>query len=207
LIAVRRVLLAAAIIAAWGACVSFASAEVLGPHLETHGPADPPKGFVGFCDTGPWACGTGIAVKKRLRNDFRQVAIEVNSRVNRTIRPETDIVQYGVEERWTLPDTGKGDCEDYALLKKKLLIERGVPAQRLLLAVVFTPKKERHLVLVLRTSDADLVLDNLELRVLDWRKTGYRVVAMQNPGDERDWLLVKPSGQPDPAHNVATTEN
>jgi hypothetical protein len=51
------------------------------------------------------------------------------------------------------------------------------------------------------------VLDNLELKVLDWRKTGYRVVAMQNPIDERNWLLVKPSGQPDPAHNVATTEN
>ena len=111
----RRVLLAAAIIAAWGTCVSFASAGVLGPHLETHGPADPPKGFVESCDTGPWGLRHRVMVKKRLRNEIRQVAIEVNSRVNRAIKPETDIVQYGVEERWTLPDSGKGDCEDYAL--------------------------------------------------------------------------------------------
>jgi predicted transglutaminase-like cysteine proteinase len=76
-----------------------------------------------------------------------------------------------------------------------------------LLTVVFTPKNERHLVLVLRTNEADLVLDNLEQRVLDWRKTGYRVVAIQNPADESHWLLVKPYGQPDPAHNVATTKN
>jgi predicted transglutaminase-like cysteine proteinase len=207
LIAVRRVSLAAAVIAAWGTCVSLASAEVLGPHLETHGPADPPKGFVGFCDTGPWACGSNISIRKRLRTDIRQIAIDVNNRVNRTIKPETDMEQYGVEERWTLPVSGKGDCEDYALLKKKMLIERGVPAQRLLLTVVFTPKNERHLVLVLRTNEADLVLDNLEQRVLDWRKTGYRVVAIQNPADESHWLLVKPYGQPDPAHNVATTKN
>ena len=92
-------------------------------------------------------------------------------------------------------------------MKKKMLIERGVPAQRLLLAVVFTPKKERHLVLVLRTSDADLVLDNLELKVLDWRKTGYRVVAMQNPIDEELAAGQAVRHSSDPAHNVATTEN
>ena len=56
----RRVLLAAAIIAAWGTCVSFASAEVLGPHLEHAWPRRPPKGFIGFCDTGPWVCGSGF---------------------------------------------------------------------------------------------------------------------------------------------------
>ena len=187
-----------------GLASDFASAQGIGPHLISHGPAEPPKGFVGFCDTGPWACGDGATAKKRLKSDVRQVANDVNSRVNRAIKPETDIVQYGVEEKWTLPVSGKGDCEDYALLKKKMLIERGVAPSKLLLTVVFTPKRERHLVLVLRTSDADLVLDNLETRVLDWRKTGYRVVAMQNPADERRWLLVKAADQPDPAQNVAT---
>ena len=32
--------------------------------------------------------------------------------------------------------------------------------------------------------------------MLDWRKTGYRVVAMQNPIDESHWLLVKPPASP-----------
>ena len=50
---------------------------------------------------------------------------EVNRRVNQTIRPQTDIEHYGIEDYWTIPKDGKGDCEDYALLKRHLLISMG----------------------------------------------------------------------------------
>ena len=43
---------------------------------------------------------------------------EVNRNVNRAIKPATDMEIYGVSEYWTLP-TDRGDCEDYALLKRK----------------------------------------------------------------------------------------
>ena len=31
-----------------------------------------------------------------------------------------DIALYGVQEKWTYPDEGKGDCEDIALLKRRI---------------------------------------------------------------------------------------
>ena len=33
----------------------------------------------------------------------------------------TDKAHWGVVDRWDFPDDGYGDCEDYQLLKRKLL--------------------------------------------------------------------------------------
>jgi len=41
-----------------------------------------------------------------------------------------------VVERWSYPDDGYGDCEDYALLKRRMLIEAGWPREALLLTLV-----------------------------------------------------------------------
>ena len=49
---------------------------------------------------------------------------QVNSYVNSTVTEVSDMEQYGREDVWTLPNSGKGDCEDFALLKRKLLIQR-----------------------------------------------------------------------------------
>ena len=51
----------------------------------------------------------------------------VNDRVNTTVEPVTDQDNYGVAERWTYPTNGRGDCEDYVLLKRKLLVSAGWP--------------------------------------------------------------------------------
>src|SRR5215208_3156133 len=60
---------------------------------------------------------------------------QINNHVNSTIREVSDLEQYGREDVWTLPTSGKGDCEDFALLKRKLLIQRGWPAAALSIAV------------------------------------------------------------------------
>ncbi len=52
---------------------------------------------------------------------------DVNTAVNRTVRPEDDSVHYGIEEYWTVPLDGYGDCEDYVLAKRKMLMLLGVP--------------------------------------------------------------------------------
>jgi predicted transglutaminase-like cysteine proteinase len=52
----------------------------------------------------------------------------VNSYVNRTIAPVTDPEYRGVADRWEYPTEGMGDCEDYQLLKRKLLVD-GRPAE------------------------------------------------------------------------------
>ena len=39
-------------------------------------------------------------------------------------------------DRWDLPTTGYGDCEDMQLLKRKLLAERGLPRRAMRMTVV-----------------------------------------------------------------------
>ena len=83
----------------------------------------------------------------------------INRAVNREIAPATDIEIYGQAEYWTIPTT-RGDCEDYALLKRKRLIARGWPASSLLMTVVRDEKGEGHAVLTARTVQGDFILDN-----------------------------------------------
>jgi hypothetical protein len=52
----------------------------------------------------------------------------------------SDREQFGKEDVWSLPATGRGDCEDFALMKRKLLIERGWPSSALLLTAALTPQ-------------------------------------------------------------------
>ena len=49
-----------------------------------------------------------------------QDLVEVNQVVNRTVKPVSDFDLYGTTEYWTLPQAS-GDCEDYVLLKQRLL--------------------------------------------------------------------------------------
>ena len=51
----------------------------------------------------------------------------INLWVNSHIKPMTDMDHWGVFERWNYPDDGYGDCEDYVLLKRRLLIQLGWP--------------------------------------------------------------------------------
>ena len=60
----------------------------------------------------------------------------VNERVNRTILAVTDQDHWGVVDRWDYPDDGLGDCEDIQLLKRKLLIEAGLPRRAMRMTVV-----------------------------------------------------------------------
>ena len=54
-------------------------------------------------------------------------------------------------EKWSYPDDGYGDCEDYVLLKRRLLAARGFPESTLLITVVRDENNEGHAVLTVRT--------------------------------------------------------
>jgi hypothetical protein len=49
--------------------------------------------------------------------------------------------------RWSYPDDGYGDCEDYVLLKRRMLTQSGWPREALLVTVVRNEKDEGHAVL------------------------------------------------------------
>lgn len=154
---------------------------------------DAPEGFAGVCARYTWACaqsgrgtpsaGAAIAVAQR-----------VNSSVNRTTREIADSVQYGREEYWALPTGRGGDCEDFALAKKRDLIGQGIAPERLLIATVLDRARKPHAVLVLRTDAGDFVLDNLTDRILGWRETGYTFLRMQNPDAPGRWSAILAGG-------------
>jgi predicted transglutaminase-like cysteine proteinase len=124
---------------------------------------------------------------------------ETNLGVNRSIEPVTDLELYGVSDYWTLPLTGKGDCEDYALLKRHMLIEAGWPSSALLMTVVRDEKGDGHAVLTARTSKGDLILDNKLDEILLWSKTSYQFVMRQSYLDPKSWVALDPAQSAPPA--------
>lgn len=113
---------------------------------------------------------------------------QVNRCVNSTIVEVSDLEQYGREDVWALPTSGKGDCEDFALLKRKMLIERGWPASALSIAVGATAQGEAHAVLTISTAQGLLVLDNLTSSILPPSQTGHTYYSRQSG---RGWISAK----------------
>jgi predicted transglutaminase-like cysteine proteinase len=174
-----------------------AAAELATRHpvfMRIYGNAQPPYGFVRFCDGEPEECAGGDA------NDARYDATpeglieldQVNRAINKAIEPATDLEVYGVNELWTLPDV-KGDCEDFALLKRHTLMARGWPASSLLLTVVRDEKNEGHAILTARTTQGDFVLDNKTDEVRLWNQTPYHFVMRQSYINPRVWVSLDPS--------------
>lgn len=159
--------------------------------MRIYGPSQPPHGFVRFCESVPNECSAEQRQEGRFDASAERLSEldEVNRAVNRAITPATDLEVYGVNEYWTLPRT-KGDCEDYALLKRHTLIAKGWPVSSLLLTVVRDEKGEGHAVLTARTMQGDYVLDNKIENVRIWTKMPYQFVMRQSYLNPRVWVAL-----------------
>lgn len=151
-----------------------------------------PIGHYEFCKANPAEC----AVRPRDRGPLRltQAIMDriaaVNVEINRSVRPLNDIDIYGRDEVWAYPDIGAGDCEDYALLKRRELNRAGISLSNLLITVVRKPDGEGHAVLTVRTHRGDLILDNLRDDVRGWRETGYRFLKRQASYHTGRWVSL-----------------
>lgn len=112
--------------------------------------------------------------------------LQANSFANSTVEPATDLEHYGVEEFWSMPTT-YGDCEDYVLMKRKFLMDRGWPASSLLATVVLQPNGDGHAVLTVRTDKGDFILDNLVDQILTWDQTEYKYLKRQAANHSGHW--------------------
>ena len=121
-----------------------------------------------------------------------QAMQRVNSGVNQRVIPVTDMDLYHVEEEWAYPER-YGDCEDYVLEKRRLLMKEGWPASSLLITVVLQPNGEGHAVLTVRTSQGDYILDNLNGEILPWNRTGYRYLKRQAASYSGGWETIDDS--------------
>lgn len=179
-------------------------AEPARPAVERHaflgdlGTTTPPVGWRQFCRDFPADCHARPASVGLVQLDRGAWAtlVRINAHVNTAIEPVTDMEQYGVEERWTYPVSGRGDCEDYVLLKKQLLIRAGLPASALLVTVVRDRNGDGHAILTVRTDRGDYVLDNENDEIRPWHQTGYRFVKRQAAHDPNQWVSVGPASDP-----------
>ena len=116
--------------------------------------------------------------------------VRINKWVNETIKPMTDMDHWGVVEKWSYPDDGYGDCEDYVLLKRRMLIDAGWPREALLITVVRDGKGDGHAVLTVKTDRGELILDNQNAAIVPWYESGYRFVKRQSQSNPNVWISL-----------------
>ncbi len=125
-----------------------------------------------------------------LTPDVWQTLVAVNRAVNKRIKPTTDLKHWGVIDRWDFPDDGLGDCEDYQILKRKLLADRGLPRRAMRMTVVRDGKGDGHAVLMIRTDRGDFILDNQRAAILPWKRTGYVFVKREGQTSQT-WVSLE----------------
>lgn len=177
-------------------CLNAAAAFAGGPQSRTMpvgSATTTPIGWLMFCRENAPDCrpipSEGVAPRQASEVLLAEVDA-LNRRINTRVRPVTDRVLYGVEERWTYPDQNKGDCEDFALEKRRELHASGIPVADLLMTVVRKRDGEGHAVLTVRTDEGDYVLDNLDPRMKRWDETNYTFVKRQSSADPNVWLTI-----------------
>ena len=159
--------------------------------MKTGGVTSQPIGHYEFCQTHKSECRAGTRNAPAKVTEFGWAAVrQINASVNRDIAPMTDKELHGKDEYWSYPD-GAGDCEDFVLLKRKKLMEKGFAAGDLLITVVRKPDGEGHAVLTLRTTQGDYVLDNLNNEVKLWTQTPYRYLKRQASFHAGRWVSIE----------------
>lgn len=146
-----------------------------------------PFAHVRFCLASPQECsdvsGPSVVDLTPARLGLLR---SVNSRVNNSIEPYMP----DGPETWVI-NPERGNCHDYAVTKRHELIRNGWPAASLRLAVAYTRSGIGHLVVVVRTSEGDLVLDNLTEKIVAWNKSGLRFVSVEAGDKPRVWYTMR----------------
>jgi predicted transglutaminase-like cysteine proteinase len=149
--------------------------------------AEPPKGWTEFCIRYASECDVKPSTPHNivLNPESWQTIIGVNKLVNARITP-----RLGRSNVWSYAEDGYGDCKEYVLLKRRKLIEAGLPSEALLITIVWTQQNQGHAVLIARTDKGDFVLDNLSSKVTIWSDTDYRFVMRQSQSDPSAWVYI-----------------
>jgi len=182
----KLILLAALSGFAWN--VQPATAGAGKPHMRITGRTSQPIGHYEYCKKFRADCSIksrSSRAPKLTRARWKEM-VGINTHANSSVRPVTDLEYYNVEEHWAYPDK-YGDCEDYVLLKRHRLMQRGWPASSLLVTVVRQTNGDGHAVLTVRTDKADYILDNLSNKIRPWNETEYHYLKRQSTKHSGHW--------------------
>jgi len=175
-----------------------ASAGAASPRLASSSDnrTSPITGWLIFCHRYPDECTVDPSQPAviEMTSAIWQTVRTINQRVNRSIKAITDQEHWGVGDRWDYPADGYGDCEDFQLLKRKLLVRHGLPRRALRMTVVIDDEGLGHAVLMMRTTAGEFVLDNKRDAILPPDQTGYTYIKRE--GDTAAaWVSL---GEPSP---------
>ena len=143
----------------------------------------------------------------QLNQDNWDTLVQVNRVINRNVKYKTDQDLYKRADFWTIAN-GVGDCEDFALAKRKELLALGYPKKCLKLATCFVegPRGpgtgEYHAVLMIETDKGSYVLDNRMVKVLHFKDLPYKWHQIESVGGF--WQLVAPAA---PQKSIGTEYN
>ncbi len=179
-----------------GLMLMTTEAAQAGRFMATGGRTTQPIGHYDFCKQMAAECSQKSRSTARLpmtRELMRKLA-SVNVKANAKILPRTDMQIWGREEVWSYPVMRDGvlvgDCEDYVMTKRRMLMDAGIEPANLLITVVLQPNGDGHAVLTVRTTGGDYILDNLNNRVLHWQRTPYTYLKRQSERHSGVWLSV-----------------
>lgn len=160
---------------------------------------EPPQGYYDFCMEHLSDCDNEDRTPDeiKLTRANQQLIDRINTDVNSKINQTTDVKQYGAIEYWSYPQSGKGDCEDISLLKRRLLINEGLPRQALLLTMVQLAKGGQHVVLTIKSTQGDYIADNLQDEIKPWNATPYQFIKRQSQYQQNVWQEILPTPKTD----------
>ncbi|HWK44120.1 MAG TPA: transglutaminase-like cysteine peptidase [Stellaceae bacterium] len=151
-------------------------------------PTPPPGGFIWFCVMHADDCLARQPVAPRnatVSVDAIDTLEKVQASVNETVRYADEPPQ-----RWDYPKNGSGNCNGFAMEKRRRLIQLGWPVRELRLAVAVTETDESHLVLVVSLPSGDVVMDNRRTDVTPWDQLPYRWIEAQDPANPTRWNAI-----------------
>jgi predicted transglutaminase-like cysteine proteinase len=156
------------------------------------GPTLAPFQHVRFCLHYSADCRSNAAESEYIDLNAERLELlkRVNLRVNASIVSRSKAYDSNLEDAWTIAPE-RGDCNDYAVTKRHELLKSGLPSSALRLSVVRTVAGSGHLVLVVVTTNGELVMDNLTDAIRPWHTTDYQWLKIQSANDPQYWLGIR----------------
>jgi predicted transglutaminase-like cysteine proteinase len=188
-----RLVIATLLLALGASAVKGANLPARTSAATTLGEASIPYGWVDFCGRQPGECRQPALPARdlKLTDAAWRMLDRVNRSVNAAIEPVSNYDHWGtILDHWDYPTDGKGDCKIFALVKRKQLMEAGVPRQALLMTIVRDLEGQGHAILTVATDRGDFILDNLTDEIRPWTATSYRFVKRQSREDPNIWLAI-----------------
>jgi predicted transglutaminase-like cysteine proteinase len=158
-----------------------------GQFMTTSRPTIAPIAFAKFCEGAADQCirigdRDTVELTRQKRAELQGINAEINTSINY-------VSEQDGEDDWKL-NPASGDCEDFAVTKRQRLLRAGWPSGALRIATARTSDGIGHAVLVVSTSQGDLVLDNRTNVVKPWKAVDLKWIKIQSHEDPRVWLKL-----------------